>query len=147
MYSELKLEIFTPLQTDLVLEQVCEEFHGLGPGRLPSQGPAGSQESGLSSRVAPVDLSPAFHQQADQAKLTRGCCTDEGAAVWQGVPHGLKGKGKSDYIFTLLQYSNLPPVLDIVYLLSVWKSSLKGNYNNDILILIMFLFQCLWSYF
>ncbi len=88
------------LRTDLVLEKVCEEFHRLRPSRFPSKGLTGSQESGLSFRVAPVDMSPAFHQQADQAKLTWGCCTDEGAAVWQGVPHGLEGKGRSDYIFS-----------------------------------------------
>ncbi|CAG5866618.1 unnamed protein product [Menidia menidia] len=41
----------------------------------------GSQESRLSSRVAPVHLSSTFHQQADQAEPTSGGCADEGAAV------------------------------------------------------------------
>lgn len=76
------------LQTDLVLKQVAEEFHSLGPGWFPSQSLAGSQESCLSSRVARVDLSSTFHQQADQTELARGRRTDERAAVWQGVPHG-----------------------------------------------------------
>ena len=82
------------LQTDLVLKQVTEEFHSLGPGWFPSQSLAGSQESSLSSRVARVDLSSTFYQQADQTELARGRCTDERAAVWQGVPHGPWNKTK-----------------------------------------------------
>ena len=91
------------LRTDLVLQQVGEEFHRLRPTRLPSQGLTGSQERGLSFGVVPVDLSPPLHQQADQTQLTGGCCTDEGAAVGQGVSHGLEGKGKSDSMFKVQQ--------------------------------------------
>lgn len=140
------------LQTDLVLEQVGEEFHRLRPSRLPSQSLTGSQERGLSSRVAPVDLSPTLHQQADQTKLTGGCCTDEGAGVQQGVPHGLVGKGKSDYIFTNkdslcynIQISTVkhlycqPWTSFTCYI--YWKSSPNGNANNILLIILFY--QCL----
>lgn len=85
------------LQTDLVEEQIGEEFHRFTPSRLPPHGFTGSQERGLSSGVAPVDLSSTFHQQADQAKLTGGCRADEGAAVGKGVCHGLSGEGESDH--------------------------------------------------
>lgn len=91
-------------QADLVLEQVCEELYSLRPSRLPSQGLTGSQESGLSSRVAPVYLSTAFHQQADQTELTRGCCTDEGAAVRRRFPHSLEvGQGRKVRLYFHLE--------------------------------------------
>lgn len=82
LHSEhLPISLYLSLQTDLVLEQVREELQRLRPGRPTSQGLAGGQESRLPSVVAPVHLSAAFQQQAEQTELTRGCRADEGAAV------------------------------------------------------------------